>query len=436
MARSGRRALGLLLALTLVVSGANAWLLVRRGSGYSLRLVPYDDVYRLDETPRVRDVRADGATLSLEVSDSAGERWRVDRDQTPIATAQGGSLRLPLEPGRHAYRLVPESARPGVIEFTALYVPGEPVFIGDTNVRFGGDAPFSLADFAVAASAYPPDRRERAQAVLEAAGVGEASSDLERIERLAGHLLRELAPQRGTPSPSARLQDGIGQYELALAGETKVHCGNLSEIYGALANLAGIPTRIVDVRGEVGGARLGAHTFAESYLPELREWAYVDLQLEVLHVRSPSGRALNGAQLLQLHEAGAEAGLEATVFRDGGIVREPYERVSREVALLLQPSASLNYHFADTRRFSLPSRLLRHTLRPEPAYALGGTNLPLWTRVAAQIAVLLTAGVWLALGVRRMAELRVFSSRPRGAEPGARRSSSETRRPEGQPEGW
>jgi hypothetical protein len=404
MAGSGRRPLRLLLFATVLFASANGWLFVQRREGYGLRFVRYDDVYLLDESPRVRDVRVEGATLTLDVSGTAGERWRMGSSETPIVTTQGGALRLPLEPGHRSYRLVPEIAPWRAIEFSAIYVPGEPVFIGDANVRFGGSARFSLEDFAVAPGAYPPERRERAQTVIDAARVGETSDDLERIERLASHLLRELDRHRGHPSPSARLVDGLGQYEMALAGETKVYCANLAEIYAAFANLAGIPTRVVDVRGEIGDARLGAHTFAESYLQPPGEWAYVDLQLEVLHVRSAGGRPLNGAQLLQLRDADAEADLEATVFREGRIVREPFERVRRSVALQLHPSASLNYHFAEPRRFSLRSRLLRHTLRPEPAYALGATNALLWARIAAQLGLLLTAAVWLALGVRYAGE--------------------------------
>lgn len=394
MTRSRRRSLRLLLLATVLLAAANAWLFVQHRETYSLWFVQYDDVYHLDEALRISDARVEAATLTLDIPDAAQERWSLAGGDALVPTSEG-SIRLPLEPGHQRFRLVPQIEPWRAIEFGALYGFDEPLFIGDANVRFGDDAYFSLADFAASAEAYAIDRRRRAEEILESLRLAEASSDLERIERLASRLLRDLAPYRGRPSPAARRVDGLGQYEMALAGETEVYCANLAEIYGAFATLAGIPTRVVDVRGRIGDVRLGAHTFAESYVRDLREWVYVDLQLEVLHVRTSGGRPLNGAQLLQFHNAGAVAGLEATVYREERVVREPYKRVRPFVALQLHPSAILDYHFADTRRFSLGSRVLRHTLRPEPAYALGGTNVLLWTRCAAQVALLLSVGAWL-----------------------------------------
>jgi hypothetical protein len=372
---------------------------VAHRDGYSFRLVRYDEVHGVAQSPRVRDVRVDGATLTLDASGLPGGLWLWDRGEAPSIERDGAPFTLPLESGRQSFRLRPENAISRAVEFSAVYVPGEPVVIGSTSIPFGGTAYYSLEDFAVPADAYSPEEREMASKVLDAAGLDQASTGLERIDRLASFLLRRLEAHRGRPSPNARLADGIQQYEMALAGETKVQCANFAEIYAAFANLAGIPTRVVDVRGEIGDVHLGDHTFNESYVQD--GWMYVDLQLEVLHVASAGQHPVNGAQLLHVHDAGGEAGLEATVHRKGQIIRIPYAEARALVAQYLHPSATLNYHFADPRRFSLASRIHRHTLRPEPAYALGGSNSPLWGRVAAQIALIMTGCVWLVVWMRK-----------------------------------
>ncbi len=105
-------------------------------------------------------------------------------------------------------------------------------------------------------------------------------SDREKIIRTAHFITTELESFRGS-NPAINAYD-LPPGELLQAiqkGQTEVYCTHHSRIHTQMALQLGLPTRIIHTRkkGDFANSHYH-HTLAETFLPDEKQWALVDLQ--------------------------------------------------------------------------------------------------------------------------------------------------------------
>lgn len=228
--------------------------------------------------------------------------------------------------------------------------------------------PYRLADFVVSVEGIDSQQVAETNEILRQAGVAPSDSSIDKMGKIAAYLHKQLLPYRGTPSWAMRRLDGYNQYLEALSGQSQVHCWNHAAIYAYFATFAGVPTRLVDVGGSFDGVALAEHAFAESFVQERQQWAYVDLQLNLAFLTDSNGATLNGIDLLIHHAVKRGDGLVANVISDGKIIAKPYSAMIARP--FIPPEATLSYLWRSEDRYSLFNRFVRLMIRPSPAFSL------------------------------------------------------------------
>ena len=273
------------------------------GSIYSKRLEyapgvvsDYDTVYAPAEVPRITALDLGKGSLSVEIQgmDARGE---LRSERVPFA----------LNEGRHDYSVaVSDFVYPSAVTARIAYRPPGPKS-GPELMLIESNVPLAERGEAIPLAKWcdgyweddDPQRIERAKARLAEQGVVASQSTLERLARVGTFVTEAITPHRGTPTAAMDRLSGLASFESALAGESEVWCFNISKIFAAYANLAGVPTRVVHILRARDGVKLTSHTFCESFVAEQGRWAFVDLTSGQTHATRPDGGVLNAWELFE-----------------------------------------------------------------------------------------------------------------------------------------
>ena len=393
-----------LIVLATACLAAAAWMTINRNSGYNVSYTPYRSLHTLAGQPHIAAINWEPAEaqLSFDLSGISPKSLPsfMNGIKTERAEIVGEGIMVNIEPGRNRYSLhTPEGA--ALFEFTTMWGEGISIpSVGRMSVPLQPSAPFAFSDFVTQIEHF--DAQEVAQAREILSGMSPQphyESDLHKAQHIAATLHQSLFPHRGFPKPLMQNLSGWGQYSAALAGKSGVYCGNHSEIYAFFANVAGIPTRIVDVSGRLGGANLGAHTFNESYIKELGRWVYIDLQIGSAGIRNASGTYLS--DLLHHIDRGDTAELVLTQMSAGKTRELSYKTIQANIETLISSNASLVYLWAYPKnRFGLGPKLDRLFINPQPAYSLVEMGPGAMPRIALYWSTLFLVIFWLAIRLR------------------------------------
>ncbi len=140
----------------------------------------------------------------------------------------------------------------------------------------------------------------------------------------------------------------------------------MAMIYHFFANLAGVPTRLITLKGHIDKAITTGHSFAESFIPERRGWARVDPSANKFYVWNRENRLLNSADIL--HAAQREfSDLSAKTHKDGAVVTVPYSEVNPSDIQIFSPGAKLIYRRGG---YAADKTIARYLFSPNLAYSL------------------------------------------------------------------
>lgn len=382
--------------VTLVLATGVGWMTINREAGYSVSHRSYQDLYSVADSLVISGFeRSSKGVLDVRLSSLRGDGPAVSKTRQPVA-------HVTIQQGRHPHDLEYSGERIGSA-FWTMWGPEMPrVLIGNPTINIGERA-FSVDDFASASEAHPRKEVDEALNLLSSRfDVRQNESAAVKIRKIASALHRDLYPHRGVPRAYMRRLNGFRQYQEALAGRSEVYCANHAEIFAFFANLAGVPTRIVDVAGEVDGLALGAHSFTESYDAETGRWRYVDLQLSILGILDESGGYLNAADLIHRQAGGTAATLLVDEMGLDHTERVAYAERGKKIGLFLHPQTTLVYLWASKDRFHPMERLQRLLLTPRPGYSLRSTGSGAVVRIVLTWALIVLFGIWIILRLRHM----------------------------------
>ncbi|HEY8388997.1 MAG TPA: hypothetical protein VIK74_10360, partial [Parasegetibacter sp.] len=169
-------------------------------------------------------------------------------------------------------------------------------------------------------------------------------------------------------------------------------CTNLDLIFSYLANGAGLATRHISTGLSEGDFSTGNHCFSEVYLPELKQWAYVDLTAATIFIKLKN-KFLNVVEVAQLNRMGLDkSDLHAIACINGEIDTVPFTgSISALAEYYFYPGVSFTFYFSEyLRKKDSPDILTRGIkfFNTKPYYAIfseGGCqtfNFVLFVRVA------------------------------------------------------
>jgi hypothetical protein len=352
---------------------AALWMTAHRHEGYDVRCSRASDLYQLSEAPRISNYSVDAAgLLTIEVENLEETAWIRLEEGREEAVIDGKNPAIQLAPGISHTRLKGrETGR--VLDFSTQWVPGQPnPLVSHGALRVGEPSPYSIMDFVTPGSAYPAEQVGAARELIPPRVLDESMPVTERVALLAAMLHANLEPHRGSPAPYMARLNGFEQYQEAMGGGSKIYCANHAEIFAFMANAAGLPTRLVDVAGQVGDVAVGAHSFVETYIGEESRWIYVDLQLGIAGVKDAGGLQLSAAELLERIRRGTTESLITRTLRDHRVVDEPWSFRADLFETFLTPEASLVFLTSAADRFAPFERIKRLLVSPRAAICEGG----------------------------------------------------------------
>lgn len=395
----------LCLAIILLLGLASFWMTLNREQAYAVRCQTESDLYQLAESPRIEGFRfypADGQ-LVIEMTEVEEENWTIQEQGKAITRSAGADPILTLELGLQHFDLLGQKSG---VQFAVhtQWVPGAAPVVTPTPIRIGDASPFSIEDFVMDLNEQPDADLAKARKLLAAMPHSAHDPALERIAKIAAFLEHQLNSRRGAPGPQMNSLNGIDQYTEALEGRSKVYCANHAEIFAYFANVAGLPTRLIDVRGAFDDISLGAHTFNEVYVADLNQWIYIDLQTKTVGIRDASGQYLSAAELIRRLHFDSTAGLVVRALEDGTFVDRAFDEFDEgeggsHIRSLLSSESAIVYLSPETPRFTATERLKRLLLSPSPALCSGGIEHHPNQRIAATFLTLLVGFYWL---IRRL----------------------------------
>ncbi len=356
-----------LLAAGLILHGY----LIAGAGGVATYYVDLPQLYVPAEAVKVVDARRRSDTMEMRVvgADSFGGRIK------------SLVVEVPLREGRHDYvahldGLVATST----IGFR-LNVDGPSTLLLDSSVpvvSHDGQYPLSFWTRGMLEREGNEDV-VRAKGELDEVFSGlDGPSELQRVRALADFVYAEIGSAWGAPDDRIARAPGLAALELVRSNQAELDCGPSSKIYAAYATLAGIPTRLVALMGDVGDVSLSRHTVAESWLSDRQQWVMVDLVSGVRFFTSSRGDPLDLQDVTTLWSLGNRHGLNPSMV-EGFKGTDPFfvlrDYFSEDVRFFyLRP-----IHYLGSRWEKVWASLVQ----PKLAYALDSTALRgrtrLWT---------------------------------------------------------
>lgn len=368
--RSGRlERVVLATAVLLLIVAVNMTASRKEGSAVVYR--SYSELYQMQEFPRIVGLAKSSANrLDVTFENLDSGQFELGLHSGISVEAAGSTVSIELVPGPTNHELMSAGGDRKIGISTSWDPESSNPVVSNSSVPIASALPYSIDNFTIQLHKAPEEDLLRGKDILQDAGVSADDDAIQKILKLSAYLHEALYPYRGVPSPQMRHLNGLRQFEVAMAGDSQVYCANHAEIFAFLASLAGVPTRLVDVGGEFDGTALAAHAFSESYIEELGQWVYVDLQLNVALVQDESGRYLSGADILMTNYLETYGGLTAYVIESGKVVEMPYSAVAQSVRQFVPGESTLTYLWSTANRFSIAQRLIRLLVRPQPAYSI------------------------------------------------------------------
>ena len=352
-----RRTDYLLIILSAILLGIAAIQTVQREEGYDVVFRSYQDLQVVGQTPHVSQISFDSrGKVVLRLTDlKDGEH-----SEQILETVKNGPIR---------HEIKADNGLP--ITADIVYLADQQLaVVNNVSPALSINTPYSLDDFVVPISAISEQEKRKVEKLLSKFGVVATDTTKTKIEKIASALHSQLYAMRGVPHPVMRSLNGFQQYQTAISGKSKVYCANHAEIFAYFANVAGVPTRIVDVGGETKGLPQAAHAFAESFVAEQNRWAYVDLQLDIAFLTNTKGQVLNGIDVLFRASQKDWNGLLVHHLDKDQVQLIKATEWNNLTQEFVPPEATLTYLWASLHRFTLTERLYRLLVRPQPAFSL------------------------------------------------------------------
>ena len=313
----------------------NCWIYIHRDNGFAYTsFANQNQLYQSDETPYIQGFYLH-TNESLEIivnPNSTQNNWLVEK-RSLINKKNEHHPIIKLQEGKHNYTLFNNSdsitlgfdytksqtykqsnrTRESVVELCYSSIPINNNSIG-TRSYWQQTSPYSNEQ----------EINEVKKIVKDSLQIKTTDNNIQIIEKISAFILKHIGTDKGIPSDKMDSLSPFRQFNLAKTKQSKVWCGNFSDIFSFFAQCAGITTRLVCLEGKIGDISKSGHSFNEAYIKELQKWVFVDLTSNSLFAKSSSNQYLNSIEFYNLYKLSPKE-ITITRFINDSIKQENFE---------------------------------------------------------------------------------------------------------------
>ncbi len=349
--------------------------------------------------------------VTLEIANLSGcTAWQIAGGNADASTTADRPT-IELQPGTRDYYLTPtdcrimEPARDAIeinISYGALDTPSariqelskEVVQINRVNVPLRADAPMPLERWVPDVFRHYPEEARAARAWLRAQGFDDTAPVLDRIVFLAS-IVRANMPS-GTPPAFLNSIHPFQVLREGMENGVGCFCRQWALVYTYLANVAGLPSRMIFTGGADPVVDLGSHALAETYIADEARWAYVDPTNDIAYVTNEAGSIVNAAEIYLASTADMTGALTARSIDAELADFVPFPVVERPVRHFMHRSNYLIYFGALDGRYQLDpagwryyaAKIERFLFQPQRYFGHVAFQSYHWVRAAAFFAAI------------------------------------------------
>lgn len=426
---SNRKLLWLVL-LTILLSACNiyVWIYeIRICKNFTFRYyhASYSELYYPQEMRGIIGFhipKRDQVVIELSPPPADTGTWKIITDGISSYEVVGKYPKINLLNRLHTYKIVEKNSNTSQWSFTVKidYAPRElyakannptpdNYHIVYSTIPIGEYTKYPIHAFADNSS-FEDDAIKVRQILKEKVNIQHNDSTKVKIEKLGIFLLNKLDDKRGIPSGEMDLSSPFTQYQYALSGKSGIWCSNFAAIYPFFANNAGIPTRVVSVGGRVDGVNISGHAFAESFIKETGQWAFVDLTSKKLFVTNSRGDFLNTLDIFHLNQMKVFGGVNASIFKDGKVSLVPYSDVNSSEEYYFSRDATFIFSKKKVNFIVLPRKIeqaFKMVADPDLAYSMRNSNTNYYITVSLFYAELVVLLIWLLVLMNLLISRRI-----------------------------
>lgn len=314
----------------LLLLGVNCWIYINRDNGYAYKeLLNYNQLYQIQENLKINSFHFNGndSLKLILLPTQKNEQWQIILPNGSSYKC-AGNPNIKLQEGKLDYYLKPLNNHDSLIHLRLNYV---------TETTYKQSRKIKNSDVELLASSLPLEipsiyplqywtqssefttEEEISIAkklLVDSIKINLAEPSITKIEKIGSYILKKLNTHRGTPNDSIDNMSPMQSFNYALKDKSDVWCGHFSNIFSFFANAAGVTTRAVCLEGDANGIIKAGHSFNECYIPELKQWIFVDLTSSTLSVQTKKGKYLNAIDFFNAHELRVDSIMVNTFTND------------------------------------------------------------------------------------------------------------------------
>ena len=315
----------------------NCWIYIYRDNGFAYTsFANQNQLYQSDEIPYIQEFHLH-TNDSLEIiinPNSTQNNWQIKERSSIKKTPEHHPI-IKLQEGKHNYTLFKNNdsitlgfdytksqtykesgrTRESVVELCYSSIPSTNGNLYPMS-EWQQSSPFTTEQ----------EILEVKQFLKDSLQIKTTDNDIQIIEKISFYILKNIGSCKGIPTDEMNTLSPFKQFNLAKAKQSKVWCGNFSDIFSFYAQCAGITTRLACLEGKIGDISKSGHSFNEVYIKELKKWVFVDLTSNSLFAKSSSNQYLNSIQLYNLYKLSPKD-VTITRFINDSIKQENFEVV-------------------------------------------------------------------------------------------------------------
>jgi hypothetical protein len=388
---------------------ADIYIFINRHDGYNYRFVDYKSFYYLDDQPGIAafDIEED-SLLTVRFYNLSDNQWSVTIDSGQQYISNETSPVIRLKENEHAYMIKTLSKETFPVILKIAYTPktvyenannptSSAIHIIHSSIPMGTPSAYSRDDFTYNVNHYDPDDVKRGYEILDSIGIDRSDLTERKIIKLGNFIILALKNLDGIPSGEISSLSPLRQFEIASKGKSPIWCSNYQKIYTFFATLAGIPTRMVETKGELDGVILSAHAFAESYIVGKSQWAYIDLSSRKIFVRNNNGDYMNTLDLYHAILAENLSGLKVVAVDDSLLIDADYSEFATTEKYYFTRDAVLLFPRPMKIVRPLTARITGYLFGSDLAYALSMSNIKIKLKLILFYLTVMVTIYWLIM---------------------------------------
>lgn len=366
----------LLFILFVLITGINACIFFNRDDYAFIKQSSFAELYPQTGGQAVTDFKElndSSIIIVLQTPPSKPVKWQVLVDNDLLVSVHATTPYFTLREGIHNYSIYAETL-PDTIQLKAEYISVknsmEKNRLGNAGITVfktvaptismqqhldlwrDNEIPVSETEF------------KSIQAILlDSIGILEKESTIDKIKKIGGYLGSKLITAGGNPTSTIQGLSVFQQYKTSFKGQ-KLWCGNYAQIFNLFAKSANIKSRVVHISRDFGSLKGNVHIFNEYFIPELKQWAALDLLFNNIMYMDAAGKILNAVEVKNANPANNSITVIQAALHD---------------SLISKPFSALKTGFFDTYGYDKDLRFY-HSIKQENIYSLKEKLLRYFTK--------------------------------------------------------